>query len=170
MEKYRNPLTTRYYRNADGIALVYDITKHDSFDNIEKYISEVSRHCGLETVKMVLIGNKLDRARHRKVTVEEGQRLAHRYGMIFTELSAMDIAILPKLDELFTDLARSMFSLREQRDLTRDRRSSTSIRPGWEDSISDDWVVQNAPSEPLPRYAYQYQDDELQKKNRCKLC
>ena len=170
MERFRNAFITRYYRNADGIALVYDITKHDSFDNIEKWIGEVSRHCGLETVKMVLIGNKLDRARHRKVTIEEGQRLADRHGMIFSELSAMDIAILPKLDELFTDLARSMFSLRELKDLARDRRSSTIIRPDREDSPSDDWVVQNAPSEPLPRYAYGSQDDELQRKNRCKAC
>ena len=141
MEQFRNALITKYYRNADGIALVYDITRHDSFDSIDNWIKEVKNYCGLDTVKMVLIGNKLDRASDRKVTIEEGRRLADRYGMIFIELSAMDIATLPKLNELFTDLAHRMFSLREQKELTL--TSSTIIRLGRDGSISDDWVVVN---------------------------
>ena len=121
---------------------------------------------------MVLIGNKLDRARRRKVTTLEGQRLADRYGMVFTELSAMDITSLPELDKLFTDLVHSMFSLREQKALTRDHHSSSIIRPGQDDSVSDDdpWMVVNGPSGPLPRYAYCHQDAEIQRQNRCKLC
>lgn len=165
MEQFRNALITKYYRNADGIALVYDITRHDSFDSIDNWIKEVKNYCGLDTVKMVLIGNKLDRASDRKVTIEEGQRLADRYGMIFIELSAMDIATLPKLNELFTDLAHRMFSLREQKELTL--TSSTIIRLGRDGSISDDWVVVNTPSGPLPRYAYSHQDARL-RRNRCK--
>ena len=168
MEQFRNALITKYYRNADGIALVYDITRHNSFENIESWIKEVKQYCGLETVKMALIGNKLDRSRDRKVTREEGQRLADRYGMIFIELSAMDIATLPKLDELFTGLAHSMFSLREQKELTL--TSSTIIRLGRDGSISDEWVVVNVPSEPLPRFAYSHQDARLRRKQftKCK--
>ena len=167
MEQFRNALVTKYYRNADGIVLVYDITRHDSFDNIENWIKEVKMYCGLETVKMALIGNKLDRAKDRKVTVEEGQRLADRYGMIFSELSAMDIATLPKLNELFTDLAHSMFSLREQQlALT----SGNVIRLGRDGSLSDDWVVVNTPSGPVPRYVYSHQDASIARlmRNRCK--
>lgn len=68
MEQFRNALITKYYRNADGIVLVYDITKYESFQSVETWIGEVKQYCGgLENVQMVLVGNKIDQEHHRKV-------------------------------------------------------------------------------------------------------
>ena len=69
MEQFRNALVTKYYRNADGIVLVFDITKRESFEGLDNWISEVKQYCehGIEKIKMVLIGNKVDRHHQRKV-------------------------------------------------------------------------------------------------------
>ena len=72
MEQFRNALVTKYYRNADGIVLVFDITKRESFEGLDDWISEVKQYCehGIEKIKMVLIGNKVDRLHQRKVRRE----------------------------------------------------------------------------------------------------
>ena len=72
MEQFRNALVTKYYRNADGIVLVFDITKRESFEGLDNWISEVKQYCehGIEKIKMVLIGNKVDRLHQRKVRKE----------------------------------------------------------------------------------------------------
>ena len=69
MEQFRNALVTKYYRNADGIVLVFDISKRESFEGLDSWISEVKQYCehGTEKLKMVLIGNKVDRHHQRKV-------------------------------------------------------------------------------------------------------
>ena len=52
-----------------GIVLVYDITRRDSFENLEMWIKEVKQYCtgGLERIRMILIGNKLDLEENRQV-------------------------------------------------------------------------------------------------------
>jgi GTPase SAR1 family protein len=76
MEQFRNALVTKYYRNADGIVLVFDITKRESFEGLDNWISEVRQYCehGIEKIKMVLIGNKVDRQHQRKVCVRVCER------------------------------------------------------------------------------------------------
>jgi hypothetical protein len=41
---------------------VYDITRKETFDNLESWIKEVEQYCtgGLERIRMILIGNKVD--------------------------------------------------------------------------------------------------------------
>jgi len=90
--------------------LVYDITNPDSFSNLEKWINEIKHYCSLESVQMVLIGNKLDQEHNRKVPTEAGQKFADRYRMpTFVEMSAMNIDNLPLLEETLAVLAQRMF-------------------------------------------------------------
>ena len=90
--------------------MVYDITNPDSFSNLEKWINEIKHYCSLESVQMVLIGNKLDQEHNRKVPTEAGQKFADRYRMpTFVEMSAMNIDNLPLLEETLAVLAQRMF-------------------------------------------------------------
>lgn len=52
-----------------GIVLVYDITRKETFENLVNWIKEVEQYCtgGLERIRMILIGNKLDLQQQRKV-------------------------------------------------------------------------------------------------------
>ncbi|KAM9466909.1 ras-related protein Rab-15-like isoform 1-T3 [Clarias gariepinus] len=85
-EKYQT-ITKQYYRRAQGIFLVYDITSSLSFQNVIKWISDVDEYAP-HIVQKILIGNKHDEEHRRQVTTEQGNKLAKSYGMDFLETSA----------------------------------------------------------------------------------
>eukprot|EP00698_Gefionella_okellyi_P018673 TRINITY_DN562_c0_g1_i1.p1 TRINITY_DN562_c0_g1~~TRINITY_DN562_c0_g1_i1.p1 ORF type:complete len:226 (+),score=15.51 TRINITY_DN562_c0_g1_i1:61-678(+) len=80
-------LQALYYRGAQGIVLVYDLTKAKTFQNIRQWMGAVEKHATSGVVRM-LVGNKADLDALREVTREEGQRLANEYHMTFVECSA----------------------------------------------------------------------------------
>lgn len=86
-ERFRT-LTSSYYRGAQGVVMVYDVTRRDSFENLEQWLKEVklySPNSGEGVVKL-LVGNKIDL--ERKVLREEAEGWARSQGMLFLEASA----------------------------------------------------------------------------------
>ncbi|KAJ7563632.1 hypothetical protein O6H91_03G117900 [Diphasiastrum complanatum] len=78
-ERFRT-LTSSYYRGAQGIILVYDVTRRDTFTNLsDVWLKEVELHVNNEDCVKLLVGNKVDR---------EGIAFARRYGCLFLESSA----------------------------------------------------------------------------------
>ena len=65
-ERYR-AITSAYYRGAVGCLLVYDITRKGTFENVERWLSELKDHAEPNIVVM-LVGNKSD-LRHKRVRV-----------------------------------------------------------------------------------------------------
>lgn len=88
-ERFRT-LTSSYYRGAQGIIFVYDITRRDTFDNLaEIWQREVDMYSTVEDCVKIVIGNKVDKAEHgRKVSREEGINFARSNGCLFLECSA----------------------------------------------------------------------------------
>lgn len=72
-ERFRT-ITQSYYRSANGIILVYDITKRSSFLSIYKWIEEVRRYAG-DSVLIVIVGNKADLESLREVEFAEAEAL-----------------------------------------------------------------------------------------------
>ena len=85
-ENYRS-ITRNYYKNSACALLVYDITKRESFNNINTWIEECKNQTA-KTIFLVLVGNKSDLENQREVSVEEGQELAEKLGIPFFESSA----------------------------------------------------------------------------------
>lgn len=85
-ERYQT-ITKQYYRRAQGIFLVYDITSERSFQHIMKWASDVDEYAP-EKVQKILIANKADEEQKRQVATEQGIKLAMEYGMDFFETSA----------------------------------------------------------------------------------
>ena len=52
-------ITSSYYRGADGIIVVYDITDRTSFDNVKTWLAEIEKYVEERTVKFI-VGNKND--------------------------------------------------------------------------------------------------------------
>ena len=66
--------------------MIYDLNHHESFEAINNWLGFVNQYTNKEQVKLVLVGNKKDL--ERKVTFEEGEKLAKKEGMLFYEASA----------------------------------------------------------------------------------
>ena len=87
-ERFRT-LTPAYYRGAQGVILVYDVTSAQSFRQLEDWLQEVDRYATKADIVKMVIGNKIDKdSSDRAVSREEGLRFARRHRMLFLETSA----------------------------------------------------------------------------------
>jgi Ras-related protein Rab-8A len=57
-ERFRT-ITTSYFRGAQGILLVYDVTDRNSFISIRNWVAQIQMHADVN-VNKILIGNKCD--------------------------------------------------------------------------------------------------------------
>uniref|UniRef100_A0A8C6Z1C4 small monomeric GTPase n=1 Tax=Nothoprocta perdicaria TaxID=30464 RepID=A0A8C6Z1C4_NOTPE len=85
-ERFRS-VTHAYYRDAQALLLLYDITSKLSFDNIRAWLTEIHEYAQKDVVIM-LLGNKADVSGERAVRTEDGASLAREYGVPFLETSA----------------------------------------------------------------------------------
>lgn len=88
-ERFRT-LTSSYYRGAQGIILVYDVSRRATFTNLSDiWLKEVDRYSTNPDCIKMLIGNKVDLEEHeRVVTKKEGIAFARQHGCLFLEASA----------------------------------------------------------------------------------
>uniref|UniRef100_A0A673A2W8 Ras-related protein Rab-25 n=1 Tax=Sphaeramia orbicularis TaxID=375764 RepID=A0A673A2W8_9TELE len=87
-ERYR-AITSAYYRGAVGALLVYDIAKHLTYENAERWLKELQDHADSNIVIM-LVGNKSDLRHLRAVPTDEAKAFAEKHGLSFLETSALD--------------------------------------------------------------------------------
>ncbi len=86
-ERFRT-LTSSYYRGAQGIILVYDVSRRDTFESLHMWLQEVEQFSmggGKDVVKL-LVGNKIDQ--ERIVDRAMASEWAEEKGMLFMEASA----------------------------------------------------------------------------------
>ena len=70
-----------------GVIIVYDITNRKSFDNVVLWYKEVELYVDKKS-KIILVGNKCEDDSNRNVSIEEGKKLADKFGIKFIETSA----------------------------------------------------------------------------------
>ena len=85
-ERFRT-ITTSYFRGAQGILLVYDVTDRQTFISIRNWVAQIQMHADVN-VNKILIGNKCDMTNTRAVSFEEVDALAKEYNIHFFETSA----------------------------------------------------------------------------------
>uniref|UniRef100_A0A670JA75 RAB37, member RAS onco family n=1 Tax=Podarcis muralis TaxID=64176 RepID=A0A670JA75_PODMU len=73
-ERFRS-VTHAYYRDAQALLLLYDITSKMSFDNIRAWLTEIHEYAQKDVVIM-LLGNKADVSSERVIRTEDGESLA----------------------------------------------------------------------------------------------
>ncbi|XP_074488860.1 EF-hand calcium-binding domain-containing protein 4A [Sebastes fasciatus] len=106
-ERFRS-ITEQYYRKADGILAMYDITQSSSFAAVRGWMDSVKEKM-CDGAVLMLLANKLDLAdgNSREVTTEQGQRLAEQHQASFYECSAKTRC---NMEELMTYLAGVLVS------------------------------------------------------------
>lgn len=105
-ERYR-AITSAYYRGAVGALLVYDISKHVTFENVERWLKELRDHAE-QNIVIMLVGNKSDLRHKRAVTTEDAMAFAEANNLAFIETSALDST---GVDEAFRQILTEIYRL-----------------------------------------------------------
>lgn len=92
-----------FYRDADGAVLVFDLSKRDTYELVEKWLLELQSYAG--SIKLVLVGNKCD-ATDQEVSGEEAKGLANKYGAKYIAASALAGI---NINDIFSTLAIGKF-------------------------------------------------------------
>ena len=85
-ERYK-AITSAYYKGAKGAFIVYDITRKQSFESVERWVTDVTSVAD-KKISIVLIGNKSDLEDQRQVTKEQAEEKANKLEVAFLETSA----------------------------------------------------------------------------------
>ena len=104
-ERFRN-IVSSYYKGAHGIMMVYDITDLESFRNLDLWLKEIEKNASKNVYK-ILIGNKNDMEKERKVSFEKGMEFADLHGMKFFETSAKENK---NVEEAFKEMTKDIIN------------------------------------------------------------
>ena len=105
------------------VIIIYDITKRETFDRIKNWMQEVEKYAGPNVIKLI-VGNKSDLESERKVTKEEGQKLANESQIDFFEVSAKTNS---NIEQLYEHSAKLYLKQKTELSDTNDSVSITSL-------------------------------------------
>ncbi|VDD80373.1 unnamed protein product [Mesocestoides corti] len=97
-------ITASYYRGAMGIMLVYSVTCRKSFENISKWMSNIT-NLASDEVEKIIVANKADMSDQRQVSEAEGLAVAEKYEVKHFETSAMNGT---NVEAAFLELTRAI--------------------------------------------------------------
>jgi len=112
-ERFRS-ITATYYKSSQGLLLMYDITKRETFNNVENWIENVNESLGNNNdYLIVLLGNKVDLVKDnpeaRDVTEEEAKKLCEEKNIYWGgECSAKDFSE-EELRNIFTKYTQEIY-------------------------------------------------------------
>ena len=133
-ERYR-AITSAYYRGAVGALLVYDISKHSTFENVERWLKELRDHAESNIVVM-LVGNKSDLRHLRAVETDEAMAFAEQHNLAFIETSALDAS---GVDTAFQRILTEIYRLMSKKNLAAEAgQNNASIGPGQSINLDSD--------------------------------
>ena len=109
-ERFRS-LQKTLFKGSDGILLMYDISKYETFKHIKKWINDIKTNIGvpIEKIALIIIGNKSDLPDdEKKVDQNDVENLEKTTGFKIIEASAKNdhnvnesmIALVDKMLEL----------------------------------------------------------------------
>ncbi|NWS71271.1 RASEF protein, partial [Crotophaga sulcirostris] len=124
-ERFRS-IAKSYFRRADGVLLLYDVTCEKSFLNVREWVDMIE-DASHENIPIMMVGNKADLRQavteqgQKCVPINYGEKLAMTYNALFCETSAKDGS---NIVEAVLHLAREV---RKRSDNQDDTRSVTSL-------------------------------------------
>ncbi|VVC25540.1 Hypothetical protein CINCED_3A010587 [Cinara cedri] len=122
-ERYR-AITSAYYRGAVGALLVYDIAKQLTYQNVERWLSELRDHAD-QNIVIMLVGNKSDLRHLRAVPSDEARAFAEVNNLSFIETSALDST---NVETAFENILTEIYNIVSQKQM-RDPPEGDTIRP-----------------------------------------
>ncbi|KAJ3392550.1 Ras- protein Rab-11B [Lobulomyces angularis] len=125
-ERYR-AITSAYYRGAVGALLVYDIAKHPSYENVNRWLKELRDHADSNIVIM-LVGNKSDLKHLRAVPTEEATQYASDNNLSFIETSALDGG---NVEMAFQKILTEIYRIVSNKALESEKQTGANVTAGF---------------------------------------
>jgi Ras-related protein Rab-1A len=121
-ERFRT-ITHTYYRGAHGVMLVFDVTSHDSFVNLNTWLADIKRF-GSMNVPMLLVGNKCDcKAHERQVDDDEAAAFAAELGCDYVTTSARnDIGVEEAFSAMLEKCVAHRLEIAAKLDADKDKK------------------------------------------------
>ena len=121
-ERFKS-LPKKYFQNADGILLLYDVSKKDTFEHVKNWIEDIKFNLNEERkTNIYLIGNKLDL--ERNVTREEGLEMARELGIKYFECSnKLNININEIMAHMIMDCSDGIKKEKKENKLKNNRKN-----------------------------------------------
>jgi len=98
-----------YFNGADGMLLVFDITRSSTFSNINNWYNSAVKF-GLSGIPRILIGNKIDLKDERKIILPMAEHLSEKLNAPYFETSALTGETVK---EVFEKIAELVFKYKE---------------------------------------------------------
>ena len=107
-EKYHSVIP-QFFRNANVICLVFDVTNRESYNNLNFWINFAEMNAPLN-VTIIVVGNKIDLDENRVISFEEGKRFNNSInGLAYLETSAKTGEGIDNLINLISTLNGQIF-------------------------------------------------------------
>jgi small GTP-binding protein len=103
-------LTSSFIKSCNIFILVFDLTKHKTFESLENWIKLIFENTAPKF--MCLVGNKCDQLMLRQVTQDEIVRFCEKHGVKYIETSALGNE---NIEEVFIYIAQTMYTQLESR-------------------------------------------------------
>ena len=111
-ERFRT-ITSSYYRGAHAIAIVFDLTKRQTYEHVKRWMEDINKFAK-ENVLKFLIGNKADLKDDIQVSYEEARALSSQMKAIYFSVSAKKNENVNEFFEAATKIFLIKFNFYEQ--------------------------------------------------------
>ncbi len=104
-QKAFNPMRKMFYTGSKGTIIVFDLTRRETFDKVETWLTDVKKVSSDQ--HFILVGNKVDLKKQRKVKKSEANKLAKKLNFgVYIETSALTGT---QVDQAFNKLGIELF-------------------------------------------------------------
>ena len=111
-ERFRG-MASSYYKDAECVIIVFDITENSSFTKMDFWTDEVHNYAKKD-VLVVVVGNKSDMEAERQVSPEEIEKFVKKNGYFYLETSALDNSN-GNIEKVFNHIAEELAERRAKK-------------------------------------------------------
>ncbi len=129
-EKFQT-ITRTFYKGANAIVIVYDLTSRDSFEQLKKIWLPEARNNGDANAVIMIMGNKMDLADRQEVNYEEVEQFATKEGLLCDRGSAKTGK---NIEEAFFGLTQKVYDTMLKQEEKKDEGHQLGIQDKTEKS------------------------------------